>query len=339
MVCLLQEQRNEAVQMLLRGTSQAVIARNFQVSRSTITHSYQRLRQAGTTKDRPRSGRPRVTSRRQDRYMRLTHLRNRFRTAVETALVTPGTHNNRISPDTVRNRLREFGLGPRRPYVGMQLTPQRRQVRLNWLTQHRPNLFPLRLWRNVMFSDESRFSLYRDDSHRRVYRRDGERFRDNCVDEVDRFGGGGLMVWTGIAYVHRTPTVFIDGRLTAQRYVDLNLRPVIVPFIRQHKVTFKQDNARAHVARLSIAFLQQNNVNVLRWPPYSPDLSLLEHLWDILDSRVRRLPQQPTMLQALREALIQEWNAILQAQIDRLILSMTRRVRAGLNANGGHTRY
>ena len=127
--------------------------------------------------------------------------------------------------------------------------------------------------------------------------------------------------------------------MTAQRYVELILRPVVVPFIHQHNVTFQQDNARAHVARLSIAFLQQNNVDVLRWPPYSPDLSPVEHIWDILDSRVRRLPQAPTTLQALREALIQEWNAIPQEQIDRLILSMTRRVRTGLNVNGGHTRY
>ena len=91
-----------------------------------------------------------------------------------------------------------------------------------------------------------------------------------------------------------------------------------------------------HVARLSIAFLQQNNVDMLRWPPYSPDLSIF---LDILDSCVRRLPQPPTTLQALREALIQEWNAIPQTQIDRLVLSMTRRVCVGLDANGGHRRF
>ena len=95
-----------------------------------------------------------VTSRRQDQYMCLTNLRNQVRTAVETALVTPGTHNNQLSPDIVRNR-REFGLWPCRPYVCMQLTPQRRQVRLNWVTQYRPNLFPLCLWSNVMFSDRA----------------------------------------------------------------------------------------------------------------------------------------------------------------------------------------
>ena len=54
----------------------------------------------------------------------LSHLRNRFHTAVETAQVTPGTHNNRISADTVRNCLREFGLRPCCPYVGMPLTPR-----------------------------------------------------------------------------------------------------------------------------------------------------------------------------------------------------------------------
>ena len=88
-----------------------------------------------------------------------------------------------------------------------------------------------------------------------------------------------------------------------------------------------------------MAFLQQNTVDVMHWPPYSPDPSPIEHLWDVLDRRVCNRSQPPTTRQALRLTLIQEWNAIPQAEINRLILSMTRRVHAGLNANGGHTRY
>ena len=147
------------------------------------------------------------------------------------------------------------------------------------------------------------------------------------------------MVWAGISYGHKTPLVFIDGPLTAQRYVDVILRTVGVPFVRQQNVTLQQDNARAHVSRLSMVFLQQNNINVMHWPPYSPDLSPIEHLWDVLDRRVRNRSKPPTMLQTLRLALMQELNAIPQADINRLFLSMTRRVRAGLNANRGHTRY
>ena len=74
-----------------------------------------------------------------------------------------------------------------------------------------------------MFSDESRYLLYRADGRQRVYRCDGQRYCDNCLVEHDQFGGGGLMVWAGISYGHRTPLVFIDGSLTAQRYVDVIL--------------------------------------------------------------------------------------------------------------------
>ena len=55
----------------------------------------------------------------------------------------------------------------------------------------------MRQWR-LLFTDESRFTLYRADGRRRVYRRRGERFADVCVVERDRFRGGSVMVWGGI---------------------------------------------------------------------------------------------------------------------------------------------
>ena len=65
----------------------------------------QRFQATGLTEDRPRSGRPRVTTRSLDRYIRNSHLRNRFQAATATAVNTHGTHNNRISTQTVHNRL------------------------------------------------------------------------------------------------------------------------------------------------------------------------------------------------------------------------------------------
>ena len=75
--------------------------------------------------------RPRVTTRGQDRYIMNTHLRNRFQTATATAADTPGLRNNRISAQTVRNRLRENSLHARRTYVACVLTQRHRQNRLN----------------------------------------------------------------------------------------------------------------------------------------------------------------------------------------------------------------
>ena len=100
-----------------------------------------------------------MTSRRQDRTIRLAHLRNRHLTATETALNTVGMHNRQISPKTVGSRLSEIGLRARRPYVGLPLTQARRLRRMGWLTVHAPRLFPMRQWRRVLFTDESRFTI------------------------------------------------------------------------------------------------------------------------------------------------------------------------------------
>ena len=81
-------------------------------------------------------------------------------------------------------------------------------------------------WRFVL-SDESRFLLFRSDSRQRVYRRTGERYTDACVSQVDRFGGGGIMVWTGIAHGHKTELVFIGGLLNAQNYCDTIFNPLL----------------------------------------------------------------------------------------------------------------
>ena len=219
--------------------------------------------------DPPRSGRPRGASRRQDRTIRLAHLRNLQLTATETALNTAGTHNRQISPRTVRRRLREHGLQARRPYIGLPLTQARRLRRMAWLTAHAPKRFPMRQWRGVLFTDESRFTLFRPDGRHRIYRRRGERFTDVCVVEWDRFGGGSVMVWGGILHGLKSQLIVVDGNI----YGDEILRPVAVPLVQRRHLILQQDNARPHVARVCQDFLANNNIVLLDWSPYSPDLS------------------------------------------------------------------
>ena len=104
MVRLTDVQRGRAIALLMQGQRQQQVANHFGVNVSTIERLVRRLREIGYLADRPRSGRPRVTSRRQDRTIRT------FLTATETALNTVGTHNLQISPKTVGSRLREIDL-------------------------------------------------------------------------------------------------------------------------------------------------------------------------------------------------------------------------------------
>ncbi|UYV65039.1 hypothetical protein LAZ67_3002889 [Cordylochernes scorpioides] len=78
--------------------------------------------------------------------------------------------------------------------------------------------------------------------------------------------------------------------MTAQRYVDDVLRPVTLPYLQGvPNALYQQDNARPHTARISQQALQ--DVQMLPWPPYSPDLSPIEHVWDIIGRRLHALPQ------------------------------------------------
>jgi transposase len=60
------------VGMVQVGLTHQAVADHFNVSRITISRLMIRLRQTGRTNDRPRNGRPRVPSQRQDIYALFT---------------------------------------------------------------------------------------------------------------------------------------------------------------------------------------------------------------------------------------------------------------------------
>ncbi|UYV80283.1 K02A2.6-like [Cordylochernes scorpioides] len=140
------------------------------------------------------------------------------------------------------------------------------------------------------------------------------------------------------------PTPFLEdkrmvkmGTMTAQRYVDDVLRPVTLPYLQGvPNALYQQDNARPHTARISQQALQ--DVQMLPWPPYSPDLSPIEHVWDIIGRRLHALPQ-PRSEDELWQMVEREWRAIPQDAIRTLIDSLPRRVAACIAVRGGPTCY
>ena len=90
------DERNQAIGMLNAGMSATVVAQHFVCTRKTIERLQRRFRVTGNVADRPRSGRPRVTTAADDRYIVLQHVRNRRLTAAATG------RQYGIHPQTVR---------------------------------------------------------------------------------------------------------------------------------------------------------------------------------------------------------------------------------------------
>ncbi|UYV76681.1 hypothetical protein LAZ67_14001729 [Cordylochernes scorpioides] len=268
-------------------------------------------------------GATRVTSARVDRRILRQAVAAPQATCTAILQHVQDTLDHSISTRTISRRLVVNGLHSCRPLRRLPLTPPNRRQRLEWC---RARSTWMTEWHRVVFSDESRFCLSNDSRRVRVWRRRGERSNPAAIVERPTVRQRGIMVWGAIAYDSRSPLLRIQGTMTAQRYVDDVLRPVTLPYLQGvPNALYQQDNARPHTARISQQALQ--DVQMLPWPPYSPDLSPIEHVWDIIGRRLHALPQ-PRSEDELWQIVEREWRIIPQDAIRTLIDSLPRRVAA-----------
>ncbi|GFX03862.1 transposable element Tcb2 transposase [Trichonephila clavipes] len=142
--------------------TQAEVVQAIGVSHSVISRIWNRFLETGSAGRRPGQGRKRATTPNEDRYLVLTAQRhqNMKTTLLQQHLcLATGTT---VATQTVRNQLHGVCLYTRRPMVCVRLTSRHRRDRREWATEHvkwRRNE-----WSNVLFSDESRFSVQPDKS-------------------------------------------------------------------------------------------------------------------------------------------------------------------------------
>lgn len=325
-------ERGRIIGMMEAGWSARRVARQVGRSDFTVRRCWDQWTEETSFTRRPGSGRPRQTSRREDRHI-IRHARVEP-TASLAAIQTQAAPSLRapVSSRTIARRLAEGHLVSRRPLRVLPMTPTHRRLRLEWCRARQD--WTATEWNQVVFSDESRFNLSSDDNRVRVWRLRGERLNPAFALQRHTAPTAGVMVWGAIAYDTRSPLILIHGTMTAQRYVHDILQPHVLPLMaRLPGAIFQQDNARPHTARMSQDCLR--HITTLPWPARSPDLSPIEHIWDHLGRQVG----QPTSLVELEARLQQLWNEMSQDIIRNLYASMPARIASCIRARGGPTEY
>ncbi|CAK5268529.1 unnamed protein product [Mycena citricolor] len=109
-----------------------------------------------------------------------------------------------------------------------------------------------------------------------------------------------------------------------------------------HRATSKgvqQDGASCHTAKSTKQWLERHKIPLFPHPASSPDITPIEPIWHELKKRVRAHNPRPTSFETLKQAILEEWEAMPMEDINKYALHMRERVEAILEANGGHTRY
>ena len=210
------------------------------------------------------------------------------------------------------------------------------------------NKYPESLANFIWFTDEKLFTVAPPVNlqNDRLYATRGTKKKQLPADRLlktrSHFSKS-VMVSVGVSALGCTEMIFIEPgvKINGAFYRDVLLTHRLLPAIREVSgefFIFQQDSAPSHRARETVEFLKRSTpefITPLHWPPNSPDLNPVDYkIWSVLQERVYR--NRIRDVNHLKERLVEEWSLFDQGIVDRAVKEWRVRLRACIEADGGH---
>jgi transposase len=334
--------RVEILALYRHGLSVRSIAKKFGKDPGSVSRFLRTFMARPGLVDRAGRGRRRTLTLRDEHVVKRVILSGECDTAAEISRQALNLGLPRVSEATVRRALRRQGLVARIMRKKPALTKRHKALRLAWAKERRN--WTAADWERVIFSDESKVVLVNCAGRSWCWRGPGSNpYDERVVQPTKKFGGGSLMVWGCMSSRGVGNLCRIYPIMTADVYVEILEHHMLSSkaWLLPHKnapYVFQQDNDVKHTSRKTKEWLQRNHVDILSWPPQSPDLNPMENIWSVFKQRVRE-GAAITSVDRLWERMEDVWWGIEPDRCARLIATMPARVQAVIQAKGGHTRF
>jgi transposase len=309
--------------------------------RRKIQRVCKRFRETGSIQDRPRSGRPPLLNDRQKRVVAQILRKKEATNAESIRKVAVAHHDIVVSRDTIARTLQTFGYAARIKLKKPKLSIEHKRERLAWARNH--SSWTIEDWKEVIWSDETKFMLVMSEGKEYVWIKEGERLEGHAVIPTSKFGGGkvmlwGCMTWEGVGFACKIDST-LDGELYSKILKGELMDTIEYYSLDQEEVIFQHDNDPKHRSKVAQDALDDLGLNVMSWPTQSPDLNPIEHLWVHLQKEIRKDPRIFATHDELWGRIEEELGEENKDLCRKLISTMPERVIDVIRAKGGYTRW